>query len=306
MKILITGSQGFIGSSFGRVAASAGHEVLGVARSNQSARDWPGEHVSADAASADMAGLVRDFCPDMFVHCAGTASVGASFNTPVEDLRASVLTWANALESIRRSGVNCTAVFPSSAAVYGNPLRLPLAEDAPVAPISPYGFHKAACELVAREYGQCFNLSVLVCRLFSVFGPAQRRLLVWELYRQFAGESHDAHLEGTGEETRDYLYVDDAVEACLRASEAQRGRPGRLTVNIASGQETKVIHLAEKMQRLVAPEKPVFRGEHERRGDPQRWRADTGLLRSLAPQWRPRALDEGLKQCVEAWREQDR
>lgn len=299
--MIVTGSRGFLGAAFGRVAGASGWEVLGIARSNQSEPDWLGEHVSADVAFADLTSVIRDYKPDVFVHCAGTASVGASFESPVDDLRAAVMTWANALESIRRSGVGCAVIFPSSAAVYGNPLALPVAEDAPVAPISPYGFHKAACELLAKEYTHCFGLSVVVCRLFSVFGPSQRRLLVWELYEQLTNAGQDIHLQGTGEETRDYLYVDDAVQACLAVADAAKLQPGSVSVNIASGQETRVADLAEEMRELINPGKRLFCAQTQRRGDPQRWRADTGLLQSLAPRWAARPLREGLEACVQAW-----
>jgi len=203
MRVLVTGSGGFIGGSIGRAAARAGHQVLGLARRSQPERDWPAAHQQVDVAHADLAGLIRDFKPDMVFHGAGTASVGASLSAPLEDLRAAVLTWANLLEGIRRSGAPTTVVFPSSAAVYGNPRELPVSEDDAVSPISPYGFHKAACELLAAEYASCFGLHVIVGRVFSVFGARQRRLLVWELFAQLTGSDPTVTLQGTGTESRD-------------------------------------------------------------------------------------------------------
>ena len=145
MKILITGSRGFVGASFGCFAAAAGHEVLGISRSSQPEPGWPGRHVQGDAAQADLAAVIRDFNPDLLLQAAGSASVGASLADPVGDFRATAVTLTNVLDSVRRSGREPLIVFPSSAAVYGNPASLPVAEDAPCAPISPYGFHKAAC-----------------------------------------------------------------------------------------------------------------------------------------------------------------
>ena len=304
MRILVTGSSGFIGGSFGRFAAGAGHELLGVGRASQSATGWPGAHAQADVASSDLSEVVASFAPDVLLHAAGTASVGASLTHPLDDLRASVLTWANVLDSVRRSGARPLIIFPSSAAVYGDCSESPAREDAAARPVSPYGFHKAACELLAREYAECFGLRVVVCRLFSVFGEAQRRLLVWELYRQLASDAPTAWLEGTGDETRDYLHVEDAAAALLELAAAFAGgreRGGCEVVNVASGEETRVLELAERARALVAPGKEVRCRGRARAGDPQRWRADTTLLRSLAPRWRPQPFAQRLAQCVAAW-----
>ena len=306
MKILITGSSGFVGGSFGRFAARAGHEVLGVGRASQPEVGWPGLYVQADVSSSDLSETVASFRPDLLLHAAGAASVGASLARPLDDLRASVLTWANVLDSVRRSGARPLVVFPSSAAVYGDAAARPVAEGACVCPISPYGFHKAACELLAREYAECFQLSLVVCRLFSIFGEAQRRLLVWELYRQLEGAEPSAWLEGTGDETRDYIHVDDAASAILElASNPSVERGGFNVVNVASGEETRVLDLAEQMRALVAPSKEIRRRGHARAGDPQHWRADITLLQTLAPRWRPRPFDERLAQCVAAWRDEN-
>jgi UDP-glucose 4-epimerase len=307
VKILITGGNGFVGGGFGRCAARAGHTVLGVGRAAQPTRGWPGAYAQADAASADLAPLVAEFAPDVLFHAAGTASVRASLEAPLEDLRASVLSFANVLDAVRRSGARPLVLFPSSAAVYGDPARLPVREDAPARPISPYGFHKAACELVAREYADCFGLRLVVCRLFSLFGAAQRRLLVWELYRQCVGGGETIWLEGTGEETRDYLHVEDASSALLRLAEARlsdgtRGAGGDcLTVNVASGAGVGALELARRVRDLAAPAKEIRCRGMARPGDPRAWQADTSRLREMIPGWQPRPLAESLAACVAEW-----
>jgi len=310
VRILITGSRGFVGGSVAAFAVRAGHEVLGIGRATQAAVDWRGGYISADIVNFDLSGVVRDFAPDVVLHAAGTASVGASLQSPLDDLRAALLTWANLLESVRRSGLRPLLFFASSAAVYGNLAELPAREDAPARPISPYGFHKAACELVAHEYAECFDLSVVVCRLFSLFGAAQRRLLVWELYRQFAAptSTDDAvvWLQGTGRETRDYLHINDVAAALLNIASAlsaetasERGRCH--VVNVASGDETSVLELAARIGSLVAPEKEIRCRGLERAGDPRAWRADISRLRTLAPHWQPQPFTESLAQCIAEW-----
>ena len=278
--------------------------MLGVSRSSQHTSDWSGTHVTADVVSADLSSIIRDFAPDAIVHAAGTASVGASFATPLDDLRASLLSWANVLDSVRRSGAQPLLLFPSSGAVYGQLEQIPVREDASLQPISPYGFHKVACELLAREYASCFGQRILVCRLFSLFGEHQRRLLIWELFRQFAGREDVVWLQGTGDETRDYLYADDMVAAILLLIDSQikDAAPGGFqAVNVTSGVETRVLDLAKQLGRLVAPQKEIRCRGVERSGDPQRWQADISALRSLIPDWNPQSLAEGLASCVAGW-----
>jgi UDP-glucose 4-epimerase len=306
VRLLITGSRGFIGGSLGRLLARLGHSVLGVGRASQPLQDWPGEYAQADVTHADITKLVYDFHPDAVLHAAGPASVGASFANPQEDLRASLLTLANTLECIRRSGTKPLFVFFSSAAVYGQPARLPVDETQPIAPVSPYGFHKAAGELLAREYSECFGQEILVCRLFSVFGPQQRRLLVWELYEQLRMPGETVWLQGTGNESRDYLDVEDvgtALEGLLRQG-ATLAQEGFSIVNVGRGEETSVAGLAEQLRDLVAPEKAVRWRGMPRPGDPQRWCADTTRLRGLVPDWNPRPLPVALEECLQVWESQ--
>lgn len=303
MRLLITGISGFIGGSIGRYAAQRDHAVLGTGRASDGAREWSGLYTRS-AGPEDLATVIQEFRPDVVINAAGTASVGASVANPLNDFRGSVQTCADVLDAVRRSAIRPLVVIPSSAAVYGNPASLPVAEDAALRPISPYGFHKAACELLAREYAECFDLNVLVCRFFSVFGAAQRRLLVWEIFQQLNGPENVAWLSGTGEETRDFLYIDDLADALLQLIEtAQLSEPKYSLVNVAGGVETSVSSLAEMMRDLVAPEKEIrCRGE-QRKNDPVRWRADISRLESLLPSWRPRTLQEGLAACVAGWRE---
>ncbi len=290
MKLFITGISGFIGGSVGHYAVRAGHEVRGAVR----------------LPAGDLAQLIDEFQPNVVLNAAGTASVGASIENPLDDFAGSVQTCADVLDAVRRSGARPLVVLASSAAVYGNPASMPVAEDTSLQPISPYGFHKVACELLAREYAECFGLQIMICRFFSVYGREQQRLLVWELYRQLAGKEKTAWLGGTGEETRDFLYIDDLAAAILGLSEKlDSSQREPLVVNVASGTETGVLTLAQMIRDLVAPDKEIrCRGEL-RKNDPLRWRADITRLQSLLPSWQPRALAAGLAQCITDWRDAD-
>jgi UDP-glucose 4-epimerase len=171
-------------------------------------------------------------------------------------------------------------------------------------PISPYGFHKVACELLAQEYATCFSQRVIVCRLFSLFGEYQRRLLVWEIFRQLASSEETVWLQGTGEETRDYLHVNDMAAAVVMLAEDQTEKMVKGTyelINLASGSETRVIDLAKQMGSVVAPQKNIRCRGVRRPGDPERWQSDISKLRSLLPNWNPQPLNQGLATCIAAW-----
>jgi UDP-glucose 4-epimerase len=305
VKILITGISGFIGGSFGRYAANSGHAVVGTGRSQQ-AEEWTGLYCSVTNAQ-DLINVIRDSRPDVVLNAAGTASVGASIADPLNDFRGCVQTCADVLEAVRRSGTDPLVVLTSSAAVYGNPAVLPVNEDAALQPISPYGFHKLVMELLAREYAECFGVRVLICRFFSVFGFAQRRLLVWEIYKQLASAEKTVWLAGTGEETRDFLYIEDLASALLGILERfQNSNPECLRLNVATGVETSVRVLAQMIRDLVAPDKEIMCRGNLRKNDPLRWCADVSRLRQLLPSWEPRELKEGLALSVAEWQRMDR
>ena len=302
-KVLITGCGGFIGGSFAEYYASKGLEVLGVDRlaaPEPALLEDGSAYVRLDisAGSEELKNIIRDFTPDTVLHGAGSASVGASFDSPQEDFQSSVITWANTLEAVRLSGLKPMIIFPSSASVYGNPESLPVSETAKISPISPYGFNKAACELIARQYCECFDLDITVARLFSVYGPRQKRLLVWELFKQASGAESEIVLQGTGDETRDYLHIFDVAESILRIAKA--GIKGLNTVNVASGKEISTSELAELVAKAAGKEKPVSTLGLNRSGDPTNWRADVGRTKKLSA-YIDRTLEEGITEVIKGW-----
>lgn len=304
MKVLITGARGFIGGSIGRFASAQQHHVLGIGRTSQPPETWAGEFASADILQSDISPFIADFAPDLIVHCAGSASVGASFARPAEDFQSSAGTLSNLLDSVRRSACNPLVVLVSSAAVYGNPETLPVSEEQTCLPVSPYGFHKMVAELEATAYAACFGMRLCICRLFSVYGIAQRRLLLWDLFQQFSSKTDEVSLAGTGAETRDYLHIDDASRAILRFPSVftfHDFQKKPLVLNLATGRECSVKDFAASVGRLGGWKKPIrFRGD-TRQGDPKRWQADIRKLETCLPDWSSRPMDEGLSETLAAW-----
>ncbi len=301
MKILITGCQGFIGKHLARYAFHAGHQVYGVDR-------LPLQNIDPDLVfrqcrleSDELVDLIDEFGPDMIFHGAGSASVGHSFQQPRQDFLMAAGTWSAVLDAVRKSNSNPLVIFPSSASVYGNPKILPVSEHAPLQPISPYGFHKVISETLAQEYCQCFNLNVVVARIFSTIGPGQRRLLVWELFKQAIDREKEVlTIQGTGHETRDFLYIDDIAHYILKIMEKKP--EGFLAVNIASGTSTSVQTIAEMVVELTHSQQNIQTLNKVLPGDPLEWQADTTLLRKTVA-YQPRSIKQGLEICIKHWME---
>jgi UDP-glucose 4-epimerase len=302
MRILVTGARGFLGSAVGVAARKRGWLVHGIGRSAQAPDDWAGEYSWHDVASADLRPVVEKFEPDLIFHGAGSSSVEHSFNSPLEDFRASALTLCNLLDAVRRSAHRPVVIFPSSAAVYGQPETLPVAESHRCQPISPYGVNKRQAEIVGASYAKHFGLKVINCRLFSLFGPTQKRLLVWELFRKVTGSDAEIRLKGTGMETRDFLYADDAANLMLNLAVAGSFEPADCsTFNVASGVECSVLRMVEIIQKLTGRSKQVRPAESTPTGDPERWHANMERVRQVLPEWSAPELIDRLRLTLDQW-----
>lgn len=302
MRVLISGSGGTLASAFGRGAAAQGHQVVGLIRARDSAGAAGFPQQELPLLPGPVAATLEDFRPDVVFHGAGASSVPQSFVEPERDFESSLGTWQALLEGVRLSDLRPLVIFPSSAAVYGNSSNQPIAESSAISPVSPYGFHKAACELLAREYAECFGMRLLVPRIFSIFGSSQRRLLIWDIYKQCVGSSHEVMLAGTPEASRDYLSMDDAVRAMLGLASSDLGSAGSATfLNLASGQAQRLGDVAKRVVELAGVACPVRFSGTVRRGDPVRWQAQITELCNHLPSWAPRPFDEELSRCISTW-----
>lgn len=291
---LVTGACGFLGSRIAEQLAGNGYRVVGIDRGVGHAPQ--GIHCLAmslpDSALSELLETER---PSLIVHTAGPASVAASVTDPLADFEGSVRVHAHLLDAARQTVPEARIVTLSSAAVYGNPSALPVAEDAPLAPISPYGHHKAMCEALLREYSSVFGMKTCALRIFSAYGAGLRRQLLWDVCEKATAGS--VRLFGTGDETRDFIHADDVARAVLTLAEgaAFEGE----AYNAAAGEETTVREVVAQLVDALAPGTEIeFSGE-QRAGDPLRWRADIARIRGLG--FEPsRSLADGLAEYA-AW-----
>ncbi len=267
MVALVTGANGFLGGYIADALAGAGHEVARAGRPE------------VEVPSPELARLVRERPPGLVVHCAGPASVAGSMEDPHRDFEGSVVVLSDLLELLRALPDPPRTLLLSSAAVYGEPRSLPIGEDAEPAPLSPYGFHRLACEVIAHEYHEIYGLPTAAMRIFSAYGEGLRRQILWDVCRRLLDEG-EAELFGTGEESRDFVHASDVARAALAIADG--GAFEGEHYNVASGRETTVAELAGLLARTLGLDPGVITFSGKRRaGDPANWRADIARVAAL-------------------------
>lgn len=251
MRILVTGGAGFIGSHVCDELLSAGHEVVALDDLSSGRRenlDHRVRLVVADIRSAEAAALVESLRPDAVCHLAAQISVHRSVAAPKLDADCNVVGLLNILEASRRAGVRRVVFASTGGALYGEQDVHPAAETHPLRPASPYGCAKAAGELYLGYYRQQYGVAYVALRYANVYGPRQNPhgeagVVAIFSERLLAGQGCD--INGTGRQTRDFVYVGDVARANLLAVEG--GYCG--AVNIGTGIETDILaihrHLAQ-------------------------------------------------------------
>jgi dTDP-glucose 4,6-dehydratase/UDP-glucose 4-epimerase len=166
----------------------------------------------------------------------------------------------------------------SSAAVYGNPVILPINEDAIVSPLSPYGFHKLQSEQICNEFFRFFNIATCSLRIFSAYGEGLNKQLFWDLYKKTLDPTI-IKLYGTGKESRDFIYILDLIRAIELV--AIKGSFNGGVINIANGEEVFIEYCVEKFYSNFDTQVDYQFSGQERQGDPNNWIADISILKSL-------------------------
>jgi len=300
-RVLVTGGAGFIGSHVVEALVGRGDEVVVVDDLRNATEDNL-------ASVADRIRFERGDCAraaellaaetfDRIYHLAAPAYVPPSVEDPIGDLRANVEQTLLVLEALRRLTSKPRLVHVSSAAVYGQPNLQPIREECPPAPVSPYGVDKFAAEEHVRVAAQLHGIRAVILRYFPVYGPRQRKQVVFDLINKMRANPARIEVFGSGRELRDLCYVDDVVAATLVAGERSPAR-GEVA-NVGSGSMVSIAEVVAEVARAMrlAPE-IAFTGS-VRPGDSERMVADIARLRALG--YEPRVgLAEGIRRTV-AW-----
>lgn len=303
MNILVTGGAGFIGSWLAEALLERGHTVwiiddlsTGFIHNVPSAARF----LEADLCSTEAQAWIREVCPEVVFHQAAQLDVRKSVADPVFDARVNILGTLYLLESCVAVGVRQFVFASSGGTVYGEPQQIPVPENHPIRPVSPYGIAKASVELYLDYYHQQFDLQACALRYGNVYGPRQNphgEAGVVAIFAQKLLSGQQPVINGTGEQTRDYVHVRDVVAANLAAFERQAVG----AYNIGTGIETNVVQVFEHLNARAGCPVGRLHGP-AKAGEQQRIALDCSLAaRSLG--WRAEIdLEAGLAETFDWFR----
>jgi nucleoside-diphosphate-sugar epimerase len=302
---LVTGGAGFIGSSLVRALVARGDTVR-VIDNFATGREVNLESVVSaiqlvrgDIRDQGVVERVMDGC-EFVLHQAALPSVPRSIEYPVEYNDVNVHGTLNVLQAARKTGVK-RVVFAASSSAYGETPTLPKVETMAPDPLSPYAANKVACEMYMKVYHAVYGLETVALRYFNVFGPHQdpnsQYAAVVPKFITAALEGRPPVIYGDGLQSRDFCYIDNAIEANLLACTAPAA-PGQV-VNIACGVRTTLLEVLDLVASLTGKKiKPIH--EPPRAGDVRHSLADIGRARSVLGYTGGVSFAEGLQRTV-AW-----
>jgi UDP-glucose 4-epimerase len=308
MNALVTGGAGFIGSNLVDALVARGDRVTVVddvstgREQNLAAALENGARLErVDIRDGDaVAATVGEADPAIIFHLAAQIDVRKSVADPAADARINVEGTVNVLRAAQAHGVPRVVNASTGGAIYGEGRTIPAPEDHPVAPEAPYGLSKFCAEQYCEIFTRLHGLSTVSLRYGNVYGPRQDPLGEAGVIAIFCGamlEGKQARIFGDGSQTRDYVYVDDVVDANLRAADSQTTGP----INIGLGVEKSVLDIVEVLERHSDN---GFRPEHapERPGEVQRIALDPSRARKELG-WEAKVdLDEGLERTLDSLR----
>jgi UDP-glucose 4-epimerase len=307
MKILVTGGAGFIGSHIVDRLVQEGYEVVVVDNLSTGKRrnvNRAAKFYRSDIRSRWLERVFRRERPVIVCHHAAQMDVRRSVRDPVFDAETNILGTLNVLRHAIKYGVRKVLFASSGGAVYGEPERLPVSEDHPVRPASPYGISKAVGDEYLRYFRDADGLEYVSLRYANVYGPRQDpygEAGVVGIFTQKMLLGEQPIINGNGRQTRDFVYVDDVVEANVAAlTKAAHG-----IYNVGTGKETSVNELFSHLASLI---NPAIREVHgpAKKGEQQRIALDASKFhREL--DWEPKvSLKDGLARTVEYYRQTER
>jgi UDP-glucose 4-epimerase len=303
MVYLVTGGAGFIGSHLVETLVARGERVRVLddfstgRQENLAPVAGHIELIEGDVADPETVEQAVAGC-DCVLHLAAIASVQASLDEPRRTHRVNVDGTLNVLQAARRDGVH-RVVFASSTAVYGDHTALPLREELPPRPLSPYAAGKAAGEAYCTAFHVSYGLPTVALRLFNVYGPRQDPTNpysgVVSIFADRMARGERPVIYGDGEQTRDFVYVADVVRAVLLACEREAAAGS--IFNIAGGRQTSILQLAAALSQVLGTDlAPTF--APARAGEVRFSQGDVHRAREVLG-WEARVpLREGLSRLI--------
>ncbi len=288
-KFLVIGSKGFIGTHLSTHLENSGSEVWGA----DVIVDYENTHHYhlIDASNPGFHEIFNNESYDICINCSGAANVSDSLKHPYRDFQLNTSMVFNILEAIRTYQPECKFINLSSAAVYGNPQSLPIKESSNLLPISPYGYHKLMSERICEEFHRFFGLKTCSLRIFSAYGEGLRKQLFWDLHHK-AIHQNKIELFGSGNESRDFIYIHDLIQAILVV--AHKAKCEGQSINVANGEEIFIKDCVKTFYDLFEKSVEYEFSQQVKKGDPNNWVADISILKSLGYKQKY-SLEEGLE-----------
>jgi UDP-glucose 4-epimerase len=303
MKVLVTGGAGFIGSHVVDRLIQEGHDVvvvdnLSTGKKKNIHRD--AHFYKADILNSRIEKIFKKEKPDLISHHAAQMDVRRSVADPIFDAQVNVLGLLNVLENAVRYGTKKVIFASSGGAVYGEQQAFPAPETHPLHPVSPYGISKLAGEHYLYYYQQVAGLNYVALRYANVYGPRQDpfgEAGVVAIFSQKTLMNDQPIINGNGKQTRDYIFVEDVVEAHMAVIEPSiKG-----IFNVGTGRETSVNQLFRHLVEISGAKVKEVYGP-EKRGEQIRSVLDYTKLKK-ATDWEPKVeLHDGLKTTVDYFR----
>lgn len=308
MKILITGGAGFLGSHLCEKLIAKGHTIvcldnflngsLGNIRALLNHRCF--KLTSGDVRDFDLLEKIVSSGIDAIIHLAAQIHVDRSVIEPKETYETNVLGTLHVLELARRYDVE-KVIYASTSEIYGSAQYVPMDEKHPLDPMHPYGASKLAADRMCHAYIQTYGINICILRLFNTFGPRQKDTGYGGAISIFAKRvlsDRPPIIYGDGKQSRDYLYIEDAVNAYESILDSKR--PLKEPINFGTGKDVAILSVANNIVRLFGKKgkiKPVHVAP--RPGEVRRLVADNKKARKLLG-WKPTySFNEGLKKFVE-------
>ena len=310
MRALVTGAAGFIGSTLVDRLLADGHTVVGLdnfasgrATNLDHLADNPAYvFIEADIVTANLNAILDEHRPEVVFHLAAQIDVRRSVADPQFDASVNVIGTVRLAEAARLAGVRKIVHTSSGGSVYGTPPRYPTPETVPTDPASPYAAGKVAGEIYLNTFRHLYGLDCSHIAPANVYGPRQDphgEAGVVAIFAQALLSGKPTKVFGDGTNTRDYVFVEDVVDAFVKASGDSGGGQ---RFNIGTGIETSDRQLHSVAAEAVgAPDDPEY--HPPRLGDLKRSCLDIGLAERVLG-WRPKVqLDDGVRRTVEYFRE---
>ncbi len=303
MKILLTGGAGFIGSHVADAFLAEGHEVVVVDNlSSGKMENIPQEalFLEEDIRSPVLDELFAQEKFDMVSHHAAQVSVRVSVEDPLFDANLNILGTIRLLELCRKYGVGRFMFASSGGATYGEQSAFPADESHPQSPLCPYGISKLSSEHYLRYYEQTFGIKGVILRYANVYGPRQSphgEAGVVAIFSSGMLQKKDVFINGTGKQTRDFVYVEDLAQANLALLNANLSG----AFNVGTGTETDICTIFNLVKEASKSDaKQVFK--EAKKGEQMRSVIDYSLIKSKCG-WVPKtAIDEGIEETVTFFR----